>query len=442
MQTVDGIRRLEPEPARRGGWLLPWQSQFKIARLSYVLFVLLFFSLIFVIGATSKTAARIATILPPGKYLVLFQNNSELRPSGGFIGSFATLDLTKWGPRNLRIETNIYKLDNAFTSQTRIEPPAPIATVTDRWALRDSNWDPDFRNAAQRVTQFYEKETGATVDGVVAINASVAQDLLAATGPIKLSDGQEISANTFFDVLHYKIEREYFFSSENQIVNEPKTVLRDLARRLFLRLFSPTVLPKVIALLEQEIQEKHILFWHRDTTVEALLQSKGWAGSLPDSAESFVAVVNANIGGQKSSLNVAQDASLSISRDQTGTVNLLRLRRTHRGDGIWPDGENTNYTRILLPSNAEVRQVSRNGESLPVQSVIGNEQGTQSVGLWFSAKPLETTTLEIEYVLPELVSTLKYVKQPGVLSETLQLKAFGQPVFSGQITQDMTFTLD
>ena len=52
-----------------------------------------------------------------GKYLILFQNNTELRPSGGFIGSFAEADFKKGAIQNYSFETNIYKRDKTYSQQ-------------------------------------------------------------------------------------------------------------------------------------------------------------------------------------------------------------------------------------------------------------------------------------------------------------------------------------
>ena len=222
------------------------------------------------IATDVRTVAELRDVLPPGHYLVLLQNNAEQRPSGGFLGTFATVDLTSTGYTNLMVDTNIYKRDNAFTEDHVIEPPAPLMGVAaqNRWAMRDSNWDLDFRAAAERVSWFYAQEGGEPVDGVIAINATVLQDLLKLTGPISLeASDEELSAENFFDLLHYKIEKEYFYDPAGRARNEPKTILKELIPSVQGRVFQPSVVPKVISLVEQELAERHIQFYHTEPEI-------------------------------------------------------------------------------------------------------------------------------------------------------------------------------
>lgn len=443
MRTVDGIRRLANAPARRGwGWIALPRFRWVISTgLAATVFVAGILTLVSVVAAQTKTVWAFRDVLPSGRYLVLLQNNAELRPSGGFIGTIATVELSAYGPRSLAFDTNIYKRDHAFTARHAVTPPAPLQRVTERWALRDSNWAADFRDAATQVLWFYEQEGGEPVDGVIAVNASVIRDFVELIGEVPLSDGTSVTAASFFDVLHYKVEKEYFYDADRQRENEPKSVLRDLYRTLAYRALSPAVAAQLPRLLAQELDEKHILLYHTDEAVQASIVERGWAGALP-AAEYPIAIVNANVGGQKSSLNVAQRVELSVRRDQSGAVHELAVTRTHRGDGHWPDGENTNYLRALLPAGSNILRITLNDATLPVSEHVSEEHGLTAVGAWVTTLPQQSSQIRIEYTLPRPTATVTYIKQPGVLADQLGITAYGIPVFSGTVTTDRTFTIE
>jgi len=137
-------------------------------------------------------AANLAYLLRDGNYLILFQNNNELRSSGGFIGSFAEVEVKGGRPGSIDFGTNIYKLDEPFAAQVVVPPPAPLLRITGgRWTLRDSNWAADFPQAAEQILWFYEREWGMAgketrLDGVIALTTTVIEELLRLTDPIEM----------------------------------------------------------------------------------------------------------------------------------------------------------------------------------------------------------------------------------------------------------------
>src|SRR3989344_7519944 len=77
----------------------------------------------------------------PRKYLFLFQNNHELRATGGFIGSYALLDINDGVVRRFFVD-GIFNPDGQL--KEKIVPPKPIQKISASWSLHDSNWFPDF----------------------------------------------------------------------------------------------------------------------------------------------------------------------------------------------------------------------------------------------------------------------------------------------------------
>ena len=123
-------------------------------------------------------------------YLLLLQNNTELRPGGGFIGNYGLLKFEEGKLKEITVE-DVYTADGQLKEQ--IESPKQLAQLltVDNFYLRDSNWSGDFEVNADLARDFLKKETGADVDGVIAVDLTFVANLLKATGPVKLSDYNE-----------------------------------------------------------------------------------------------------------------------------------------------------------------------------------------------------------------------------------------------------------
>lgn len=392
------------------------------------------------LGTDLGTLQAVRQVLPPGHYLVLFQNNAEQRPSGGFLGSFATIDITPSSVHHLNIETNIYKRDDVFAQMHPMEPPAPFEGVSEYWTMRDSNWDPDFRDAARRVSWFYEQEGGEPVDGVIAVNASVLQDFLRMTGPLSIEGWDEpLSSENFFALLASKIEREYFHSPDNRAQNEPKSILSDLVPLLKQRVANPLHAIAMPRLLAKELAEKQIQLYHTDPRVQELILSQDWGGAITKTDGDYLSLINASLGGQKSSLNVSQSVQLTVESDAEVARHVLTIRRQHNGTGVWPDHDSEDYLRILVPSMARLARAQLNDKTITEEVDQRIEAGKLSLGHHVSTKIGTMSELVLEYHTEPLQSpySLIYQKQSGVISELLQVTYNGATLYEGEITRDI-----
>src|SRR3989344_28805 len=96
------------------------------------------------------------------KYLILFQNPSELRPTGGFPGTYGVVTFKDGKLQDLKVD-DVYNLDGQL--QELIVPPIQLQHITPNWGMRDANWFIDFPTSARKITAFYKKESGYEVDG-------------------------------------------------------------------------------------------------------------------------------------------------------------------------------------------------------------------------------------------------------------------------------------
>ena len=119
------------------------------------------------------------------RYLVLFENSNEMRATGGFIGSYALMDVDKGKIVNAEVPPGgSYDLQGSLLAL--VESPGPLHMINPVWQFQDSNWWPDFSISAKKIGWFYEKSQGPSVNGVIAITSNMMEEILKIVGPIDM----------------------------------------------------------------------------------------------------------------------------------------------------------------------------------------------------------------------------------------------------------------
>lgn len=309
-------------------------------------------------------------------YLVLLQNSMELRPTGGFIGSIATVTLAEGRVEDLQIQ-DVYAVDGQLAGH--VDPPQPVRELLgqEHWYLRDSNWDPDFSASAARAAWFYEKETGTRVDGVFAVTTPFIVELLKATGPLELTDySDRVSAENFFGKSLFYAQSSFFPGS-----TQKKDFLGSLTNALIAKLtlgkgVKPTL---VFAAFEQALRAHDVMFFFVHPDLQALLVRYGWAGRVEISDECGVptevpclsdrlAVVEANMSVSKANYFVKRSQIREVIVSEDGSVRetvTLAYRNTASEDGEYGVGSYRAYVRFYLPKDSTRFQVKLDEREVP-----------------------------------------------------------------------------
>ena len=119
-------------------------------------------------------------LIKPINYLVLIQDNHELRASGGFIEGLALISVVGGHISDVQ-------LLSSFTADAQmkgsVEPPDLKKSLGEsNWYFRDSNWEADFPIVAQKAAWFVAKQLNRQIDVVVATNTSSLPSLLDIVG--------------------------------------------------------------------------------------------------------------------------------------------------------------------------------------------------------------------------------------------------------------------
>lgn len=313
----------------------------------------------------------------PRTYLVLFQNSMELRPTGGFIGSIGKLTLEGGKVSEFTI-SDVYELDGQLKGH--VDPPGPIRELLlqEHWYLRDSNWDPNFSGSGARAAWFYEKESGQSVDGVIAVSTPFVVDLLKATGPITLADyNDQVTSDNFFGKSLFYVQTDSFPGSTKK-----KDFLGSLARALMDRLTSMKGVNTTLTFraIIDSLARHDILFSFKNPQLELLVNTAGWGGRIPwqsgcdmykakDQCTALpLAVVDANLGVNKVNYFIENSLRRDITIADTGRFTETLVLSSHNSaTDTTTGGAGTykSYTRFYLPDAARLDRVLLGGLALP-----------------------------------------------------------------------------
>ena len=385
----------------------------------------------------------------PKTYLLLFLNNNEYRPGGGFIGSYAVVKVNKGNIEILKLEGSEI-LDWSAIHAPLPDPPLPIGKHlgVGKWYFRDSNWSPDFAESARQSLTLYRAEGGTAaqdIDAVIAISTTVLEELLKLTGPITV-DGLRFTGDNVQRTLEYEVE--YGFVDRGRSREERKNILKDFGNALLGivpedAVFQPATYLKAIRTL---IAEKHIMAWSPDATLQSQIHSQGADGRLIRTKGDSITWVDANLGALKTDHAMQRNLTYKIAPNGNGYVGELSMAYTHTGTFDWRTTRYLSYARAYIPAGANVTAASVTTAQgiTPIDIntlVITQDLGRTSVATFVSIEPGNTKTITFRYELPKNIVeqiksgtyTLAAQKQLGGFGTGLTLGLdFGTNIVSAQ----------
>lgn len=348
------------------------------------------------------------------KIMLLLQNNAEIRGSGGFIGSYAIITAKDSSIKRIDFQTNIYKLDKSAEGKVNVAaPPEYDVLYGGKMFLRDANYAVDGPESLGKVQELYQLESEQRLDGIIAIDTSLITSLLKLTGPVEFPDlGLSITSDNFLTTVQAEVEQNYFTRAGALAENEPKKILAQMMpivlNRTFAKMKDNKSRSEVLKILTNSISAKHIIFYSGSPEIENTLGQLNLSGKLSTANYDYFMSHSTNIGGGKSSLNIAEDVSDEINISDKGEVtHNVTIIRKHQGTGVWPDGTNINLMRILLPNDSEVTDfAATEGNFWPhmdqkrskeIDHYIGTEAGKTKLSFWMNTPAGSTTQANFSY---------------------------------------------
>lgn len=311
----------------------------------------------------------------PKRYLMLFQNSNELRPTGGFMGSLALLDIKEGKVEKVNVpQGGPYDLKAGFFEN--VTSPKPLWLINPNFNFWDANWFADFPTSAELILKYWEKSGGPTVDGVITINSNVMVEFLKIIGPINLEErGRIFNSDNFIQETQKIVEIE-------DVGDAPKAVIGEMMTKVLDKIFNDKDLDylQTLKLFNDSMRNKDIQIYFPDNSLELIINNYGWGGSMIDTSGDYLAVINTNIGGGKTDASVKEKLSHDVNVLSNGTIiDTLKIERTFiaEKDNPFSRGVNKTYLRIYVPQGSKLLE-ARGFEDFPEEEymipVYGSEE--------------------------------------------------------------------
>lgn len=396
-----------------------------------------------------KQAPYLLGINEPRTYLVIFQNDKELRPTGGFITGYSIMTVDS-GKVSSVSSNDIYNLDNNY--KPSVPAPDPIVdyikgpyVLNPNLRLRDMNFDPDFKSSMD----VFSKEVGKAgldgFDGIIAVDTGVLVKILDVLGQIGVPGYGNF--NTTIDpecncpqVVH---ELEAFADVEGAVVwseNEPGKIVfappnYDNRKKIIGPLMNSVLanalgqpkekLPGLMQAAWESLTEKHVLFYMFDKDAQAAVEASNLAGKIQDveQGQDYLTINDANLGGRKSNLYVTQEVEQEVKVGLDGSVEktLNITYKNNQGYDGWLNSVLPDWNRIYVPKGSTL--ISMDGFETKIDPYEDHDK-TVFAGS-YTLRPQGVVKLTVKYKLPFKVKGdyMMFVqKQPGTDSSLYTIK--------------------
>lgn len=388
----------------------------------------------------------------PMKYLLLFENNTELRPGGGFIGVYAVIRIDKGKLEVLKME-GTENLDSNRPADWKPTPPLPISEhlKVDRWFFRDSNWFPDFSESAKKALELYKGEKGIAsdeIDAVMAFTPTVLEELLRLTGPIT-AQGIEFTQENVTEKLEYEVE--FGYDDKGIAFQERKQIILPLFFALLDKLKSGvfTNFNNYFFLLDKLAKEKQIMAYAPAEELQKIIIEQDWDGKMATATGDYLLWADANLAALKTDQVMERVLNYSIKQQADGRY-LATAEMIYKNNGKfdWRTTRYRTYARVFIPLGSKLLSAIVVDEKGLEQKINKFDQGEELGKQWFGTfvviEPGHSKKLRFSYYLPaDIISDVKYdlivQKQLGALAHGLTLNLdFGNNIVSAKPSEEQS----
>ncbi|SBN62275.1 Protein of unknown function (DUF4012) [Curtobacterium sp. 9128] len=346
-------------------------------------------------------------------FLVLFQNNAELRAGGGIPGAVAELTVDDGA---ISLGRQASTSDFAIADQ----PVLPLATdtqglyggITGEY-IQDVTLTPRFETSAQLAREMWKQKYGETVDGVLAIDPVTLGYILKATGPVQLATGDTLTSDNAVQLLLSDAYAKY-----------PDPTVQDAffasaASAVFSKVSEGGFDPKAfIAALGTGVDEGRVRLWSANADEQEQLAGTAVSGDLPRSdkdTQRFGVYLNDATGAK---MDYYLDKTVGLGsqvcrKDGRPTwVVEVTLKNTAPADaatslpeyvtgggeyGVTPGAIRTNVA-VYAPTSGVYVQASQDGKVASPQTATDGKYPVAQFQTLLS--PGESTTLKVSFLGP------------------------------------------
>lgn len=350
----------------------------------------------------------------PARYLLLFQNPAELRPSGGFPGTIAIVtiergQLTAYEFMDVRDLTYDY-IDQRESSRPQ---PWPIQQYfpQDGFLLHDATWFADFPKSGAEVMSMYAETDWPPIDGVVAVEPDAISRMLDVTGPVTVTiDNEErhVTAENFYDEIERQRRRRRAGVDIETTHKEAVGVIGEaILERL--KMADRQALTRIVEELTAAADQRDLQAYAANPELQATMERRHWTGSLiPNPELPTLAVTFANVAVNKASLEVQPRMALLLDEAENGQRRvMLELLMEHTGtnDPLYDEFQRW-WIEVTLPAGSSL--LTSHPDAIP------NPESPNGGSYLIEIVRGQTGRLSISFSMPDS-DTLLVRRQPGLI---------------------------
>jgi len=408
------------------------------------------------------------------RYLVIFQNDKELRPTGGFMTAYAQFRFVN-GKAILEKSDDIYALDAALTKKYPA-PPEILNYLPGVYSLniRDANLSPDFKLSMQQFESMYANTAGhEKIDGILTMDTHVLVETLKILGPIGANGrtfSAEIDKRCDCAKAIYELE-DYSSRPVNYVRDARKDEIGNLLHTMLqmaLGVSPSKYWGSLFQMLLTEINGKHVQAYMHDADAQKAMESFNMAGRIVTASESatlfkykegqgwdYLHINQANMGGAKANMFVSE----KITKDVTVSGNTMTTKLTidyknpYKGSdcglesgGLCLNATLRNWIRIYVPTGSKLveskgTQSPKDGKAVPMTQLQGF--GKSMFEGFLTVNPLGAAQLTLTYTSPVKSTDGKYrvlvQRQSGSTDQDFILKLNGKTRINAKLLSDTEF---
>ncbi len=419
------------------------------------------------------------------QWMLLFLNNTEIRPGGGFMGVYGLMQISEGSIEQIYID-DTYAIDQLVEGdEYYVAAPEPLQEYVgvDKWYFRDANWSPDFAQSSQDAITLLRQEFAVIdqpvpqIDGVLGLTPDVVERVLAMIGPITV-DGIVFESETFTETLEYEVEVN--FANRGIAFEDRKVIVSHLMDAMLEKLYDVPIddWPALFSVMHDSFINKHIALYSADEVAQGIFDDAGWSGAVDQGrADDVLMVIDANMGALKTDHAMEREILYEIEPEDDRYKATVSITYHHDGTFDYRTSRYRTYTRVWAPLGSEFISAEGtllddklNNPSLEEGEVtVQEELDLVSFGAFTAIEPGESGTLSFTYYLPESlqetvesgVYQLAVIKQMGADDHALTLdldfgktlrsatpseseEGFGDSIYqlNTEITQDDVITIE
>jgi len=342
-------------------------------------------------------------------YALLFQNNQELRPTGGFIEAVALVTLSQDGLVGYEVLSS-YQINRRVPGAVKAPEEIKRYLGEEQLNFHDSNWDPHFPTTAEQVVWFLSKSLEKDIDGVLTIDVDGLAVLLEQLGPLELPQYNEV-------VTHRTLaERVEFHSEVILVADEDKKDYRQVLFEGVLEKIRTTPREKSLGLLRAlrtNFEQQNMLFVPIRAEELQALTVLGWTGavlspSCPSQLSQVpchietIAQFEANVGVNKANFYLEREIEHVVVPlgNELYHERMITYTNTAQSNS-WPKGPYKAYVRLYMPQTAQLKSVKVGSTTLEgMEYVQTQSQQKNVVGFLVEVPTRSSVPVVISFTTP------------------------------------------